>query len=100
MDRGAWWAMVHRVTKSWTQLKHLSTHMQKRIQAPKPRICKSVTLHGKRYCVDMVKLRTSDEEILLDLDSSFKHVAQFFFFKRKIYCIQPRIMGLPWWLRW
>ena len=20
MDRGAWWAMVHRVTKSWTQL--------------------------------------------------------------------------------
>ena len=80
MDRGAWWAMVHRVTKSWTQLKHLSTHMQKRIQAPKPRICKSVTLHGKRYCVDMVKLRTSDEEILLDLDSSFKHVAQFFFF--------------------
>ena len=23
MDRGAWWAIVHRVTKSWTQL---STH--------------------------------------------------------------------------
>ena len=21
MDRGAWWATVHRVTKSWTQLK-------------------------------------------------------------------------------
>ena len=21
MDRRAWWAMVHRVTKSWTQLK-------------------------------------------------------------------------------
>ena len=26
MDRGAWWATVHRVAKSWTQLKHLSTH--------------------------------------------------------------------------
>ena len=26
MDRGAWWAMVHRVTKSWTQLKQLSIH--------------------------------------------------------------------------
>ena len=25
MDRGAWWAMVHRVTKSWTWLKGLST---------------------------------------------------------------------------
>ena len=26
MDRGAWRAIVHGVTKSWTQLKSLSTH--------------------------------------------------------------------------
>ena len=26
VDRGAWWLMVHRVTKSWTQLKRISTH--------------------------------------------------------------------------
>ena len=26
MDRGAWWAIVHEVTKSWTKLKQLSTH--------------------------------------------------------------------------
>ena len=26
MDRGAWWTMVHKVTKSWTWLKWLSTH--------------------------------------------------------------------------
>ena len=26
MDREAWWATVHRVTKSWTQLKRLSMH--------------------------------------------------------------------------
>ena len=26
MDRGAWWAVVQRVTKSWTLLKQLSTH--------------------------------------------------------------------------
>ena len=26
MDRGAWWAIVHRVTKSWTQLNRLSMH--------------------------------------------------------------------------
>ena len=26
LDRGAWWATVHRVTKSWTQLKRLSSH--------------------------------------------------------------------------
>ena len=24
MDRGAWWAMVHRIAKSWTQLKQLA----------------------------------------------------------------------------
>ena len=28
MDRGAWWATVHRVTKSWTLLKGLSTHIR------------------------------------------------------------------------
>ena len=27
MDRGAWWATVHGVTQSWTQLKRLSMHM-------------------------------------------------------------------------
>ena len=26
MDRRAWWAMVHRVANSWTQMKRLSTH--------------------------------------------------------------------------
>ena len=26
MDRGAWWATVHRVSKSQTQLKQLSMH--------------------------------------------------------------------------
>ena len=26
MDRGAWWATVHRVTQSWTRLKQLHTH--------------------------------------------------------------------------
>ena len=28
MDRGAWWATVHRVAKSWTQLKRVSTHAE------------------------------------------------------------------------
>ena len=26
MDRGAWWAVAHRVTNSWKQLKRLRTH--------------------------------------------------------------------------
>ena len=28
MDRGAWWATVHRITKSWTRLKRPSMHAQ------------------------------------------------------------------------
>ena len=28
MDRGAWWATVYKVSKSWTQVKQLSTHVQ------------------------------------------------------------------------
>ena len=28
MDRGVWWATVHRVAKSWTRLKQVSTHTQ------------------------------------------------------------------------
>ena len=32
MDRGAWWATVHRVTKTWTQLKWLNTHAHKTLR--------------------------------------------------------------------
>ena len=34
MDRGAWWAAVHRVTKSWTRLKGLSMHAQGNLSLP------------------------------------------------------------------
>ena len=33
MDRGGWWAIVHRVTKSWTQLKRLSMRTRMRTRA-------------------------------------------------------------------
>ena len=29
-DRGTWWAIVHRIAKSWTQLKSLSMHAHKK----------------------------------------------------------------------
>ena len=34
MDRGAWWATVHRVVKSRTRLKQLSTHTQAQSSFP------------------------------------------------------------------
>ena len=34
MDRGAWRATVHRVAKSWTQLKWLSTHLELKDVSP------------------------------------------------------------------
>ena len=59
MDRGAWWATVHRVTKSWAGLKQLSTHMHTRIQALTLRICEYVTVHGKMYCLLLLLSRFS-----------------------------------------
>ena len=35
MDRGAWWATVHGVTKSWRRLKQLSVHARIRPQTTK-----------------------------------------------------------------
>ena len=35
MDRGAWWATVHRAAKSWTQLKRISTDTHLSIQSCK-----------------------------------------------------------------
>ena len=35
MDRGAWWAAVHRIAKSVTQLKQLSTHARMHIHTHK-----------------------------------------------------------------
>ena len=29
MNKGAWWAPVHRVAKSWTQMKRLSTNKKR-----------------------------------------------------------------------
>ena len=37
MDRGAWWATVHRVAKSWTELKQLSTHARGKRERDKVR---------------------------------------------------------------
>ena len=35
LDRGAWWATIHRITKSWTWLKWLSTHASLNFQDKK-----------------------------------------------------------------
>ena len=37
MDRGAWWAAVHRFSKNWTRLKGLSVHAHSfNIKQPEP----------------------------------------------------------------
>ena len=38
MDRWAWWATTHRITKSWTQLKWFSTHKGFLRQHKQPKI--------------------------------------------------------------
>ena len=52
MNRGTWRAIVHRVTKSQTQLKRLSTHAHKEAQKGKNKKGKNYYLH----CIEQ-KLR-------------------------------------------
>ena len=42
MDKGAWWATVHRIAESQTQLKRLHTHAQRGMEG----FTKTVTLSG------------------------------------------------------
>ena len=65
MDRGAWWAAVHGVAKSWTELKRLSTHARriKRVEEREP--------GGKRGgCQDEVVPHLSSKEPLPLRDSN------------------------------
>ena len=39
MDRGAWWAAVHRVAQSWTRLKRLSSSSSSKLSILKNRLC-------------------------------------------------------------
>ena len=45
MDRGAWWATVHSITKSWRQLKQLSMHACRQIV-----LCESHGNHKPKSC--------------------------------------------------
>ena len=48
MDRGAWWATVHRVTKNWTRLKQLST----RVHACITSVRMLNRTHGEADCLE------------------------------------------------
>ena len=50
MDRGAWWATVHRVAKSWTWLKWLSMHAKWTENRTKDTLCK---LSSDKYRICM-----------------------------------------------
>ena len=51
MDRGAWRAMVHRVAKSQTQLKRLSTHVSSEVTSEfSCCFCSTVTVNWKHSC--------------------------------------------------
>ena len=37
MDKGAWWAAVHRIANSWTHLQQLNTHTHTQIEKWPPK---------------------------------------------------------------
>ena len=68
MDRGAFWATVHRVTKSWTRLKWLRSRSS------------SLHFRPKDCIIRLIKELTSNHWLLLLLLSCFSHV---------LFCVTP-----------
>ena len=60
MDRGAWQATVHRVTKSQTQLKQLSTHTSEHISWGWFWFC-----HGSAQTKVLVRLPNFNKKIII-----------------------------------
>ena len=54
MDRGAWLATVHRVTKSWTWLKRLSTYAHRGVKQISD--CQGLEVTGDRSVILIVKV--------------------------------------------
>ena len=67
MDRGAWRAIVHGVTKSQTQLKRMSTHTQ---------VSNRITLSHKRAKRKMTALRKAYDFPRSLLQSYKKHISE------------------------
>ena len=79
MDRGAWWATVHRITKSQIQLKRLSMHSMT-LQFPLKSYSQPCGIRWlmQKYCqsipcVDLLSQHVL-EEVALELESSEKEV--------------------------
>ena len=68
MERGAWWATVHRVAKSWTPLNLLSTGQKKRhklwteLFREQCIFCTSESPSGKQNSILMVQLWKKESE--------------------------------------
>ena len=80
MDRGAWWAMAHRVTKNQTQLKRLSTHASSYHQAV------SITVTGKK------EMRGGGEKPRLMVTSPLSH--KFFSVSYRVSRLSTHVLSL------
>ena len=69
MDRGAWWAIVHGVTKSQARLSMLTRTLSKRrwkqlrriLSAEEPKTSSHTEEHQKNHSLDTVRKETSSE---------------------------------------
>ena len=63
MDRGAWWATGHGVTKSWKQLKQLSSHRFALTDKKKKKAFRKKEKNtGQKYISSKMKGRTLEKE--------------------------------------
>ena len=114
MDRGAWWATVHGVTKNWPQL---SDWAQNRLKSIIMHFEKSLTVHclnkniagvlwATKWCKNLRRavlpfLMYSISDVTQSI--SFTNFVNFIYkwkFLENVFACHCHSFVLPWWLRW
>ena len=92
MDRRAWWATVHGVTKSWARLKRLSMHAHMPIERHTCYFAKIwLYCFQGEYIVSFLPLSLSPS-LPLSLSSSLSFSLSFFLSSR----FNPKVGKIPW----
>ena len=58
MERGAWWATVHRIAQTWTRLKRFSTHARTSLHTCSRRACEYFQRRTRYYRFSQSVLKT------------------------------------------
>ena len=109
MDRGAWWATAHRVTKSWTRLKGLNTHAHAHTHTHTNSNYIRLLLWGlneikhMKFSAGCLAYNMYSVNLLLLLHYLSGSMGRLWEYEYNTYSVIATIItlfGIPWWLRW